>query len=144
VLSAPAAFARRHAPPGGTMPSPEEIEQRLYGDHPTWDAPPSAEERARIAANARANMSRFPAPEGSPDLLERLAEIVVPTLLICATDDRMIPEAAMRPYQERIRSCNRILIHGAAHEMPIAAAPAWVGLVADFVDRGEYFLVNRS
>lgn len=144
VLSAPAAFARRHAPPGGRPPSMEEIEQRLYGDHPSWLAPPTEEERQRIARNARDNMGRFSAPDGNSDLLARLAEIKLPTLLICATDDRMIPEEAMRPYQQHILSCIRIFIHGAAHEMPIAAASQWVKLVGEFVDRGEYFLVNMG
>jgi 3-oxoadipate enol-lactonase/4-carboxymuconolactone decarboxylase len=145
VFSAPAAFAHHRAPPpGAPRPTPGEIEQRLYGDHPTWSEPPSAAERQRIAGNAQANMGRFTAPEGNSDLLARLSEITMPVLLIVATEDKMIPEAAMRPYQEKIPSLIRIFIHGAAHEMPIAAAPQWVRLVADFVDRGEYFLVNMG
>lgn len=144
VLSAPSAFAVRHAPPNGHAPSAAEIERRLYGDHPTWDAPPSPKERQRIAQNARANLDRLQAPAGNADLHDRLAEIAVPTLLICATDDRVIPDVAMRPYQEHIPACNRIFIHGAAHEMPVAAAASWVKLVGEFVDRGEYFLVNTG
>jgi hypothetical protein len=50
----------------------------------------------------------------------------------------------MRPYQESIPSCNRIFIYGAAHEMPISAARPWVKLVGEFVDRGEYYLVNMD
>jgi len=143
VLSAPAAFAH-HRAPAGARPTMEEIEHRLYGDDPEWVAPPTEEERQRIARNAQANMSRFGAPEGNADLLARLGEIKVPCLLICASDDRLIPEEAMRPYQQAIPGCIRIFIHGAAHEMPIAAASRWVKLVADFVDRGEYFVVNRG
>ncbi|HKT20837.1 MAG TPA: alpha/beta hydrolase [Stellaceae bacterium] len=144
VLSAPAAFAVRHGPPGGAPPPMEAIEKRLYGDHPSWSEPPTEGERQRIARNARENMGRFSAPEGNSDLRARLSEIAVPTLLICATGDEMVPEAALEPYQESIPHCTRILIHGAAHEMPIAAAPQWVKLVADFVDRGEYFVVNMG
>jgi 4,5:9,10-diseco-3-hydroxy-5,9,17-trioxoandrosta-1(10),2-diene-4-oate hydrolase len=142
VLSAPAAFALRHGPPGGAPPPMEVIEQRLYGDSPSWTAPPSEDERQRIARNARDNMGRFTAPEGNSDLKARLGEITVPVLLLCAMHDAMIPEVALEPYQEAIPHCTRILLHGAAHEMPIAAAPQWVKLVADFVDRGEYFVVN--
>jgi 4,5:9,10-diseco-3-hydroxy-5,9,17-trioxoandrosta-1(10),2-diene-4-oate hydrolase len=142
VLSAPAAFAVRHGPPGGAPPPMEAIERRLYGDNPSWSAPPSGEERQRIARKARENMGRFSAPEGNSDLKARLGEIAVPVLLLCATHDEMIPEAALEPYQELIPQCTRILIHGAAHEMPISAAPQWVKLVGDFVDRGEYFVVN--
>ena len=143
VLSAPAAFAP-HRAPGGTPPAPEVIEKLLYGAHPVWDAPPSEEERQRIARNARENMSRFSAPAGNADLLERLPEIKAPTLLICGTDDRMIPGEAFLPYPQRIPRCIRIFIYGAAHEMPISAAQAWVKLVNEFVDRGEYFLVNSG
>lgn len=144
VLSAPAAFAVRHGPSGGAPPPMEEIEKRLYGDSPSWTAPPSEDERQRIARNARENMGRFTAPEGNSDLKARLGEIAVPVLLLCATHDAMIPEMALEPYQEAVPHCTRILIHGAAHEMPISAAPQWVKLVADFVDRGEYFVVNMG
>ena len=141
VLSAPAAFAGHR--PGGP-PSPEALEKLLYGAHPTWDAPPSEAEKLRIAKNARENMGRFTAPAGNGDLLARLAEIKVPTLLICGTEDGMIPAEAMLPYQQHIKGCIRIFIHGAAHEMPISAAHPWVRLVGEFVDRGEYFLVNAG
>jgi pimeloyl-ACP methyl ester carboxylesterase len=145
VLSAPAAFAgHRGPPPGGRAPSLEDIEARLYGDHPLWSAPPAEDERQRIAKNAQANMTRFAAPEGNNDLRARLGEIKVPTLLLVAGADRLIPEEAMRPYQEMIPRCLRIIMHGAAHELPISAGRAWVKLVADFVDRGEYFLVNMG
>ena len=143
VLSAPAAFAP-HRVPGSAPSAMEAIEKLLYGAQPVWDAPPTEEERQRIARNARENMRRFAAPAGNTDLLERLPEIKAPTLLICGTDDRMIPIEAMAPYQQQIRGCSRIFIHGAAHEMPISAAHAWVKLVGEFVDRGEYFLVNMN
>ena len=139
VLSAPAAFAGRRA-----LPRPEEMAQILYGDAPSWTAAPDAAEQKRIAGNAQANMDRLRAAEGNADLLARLGEIKVPTLLLWATGERLLPAEAMLPYQERIPRCHRILIHGAAHELPIAAAPRWVRLVADFVDRGEMFVVNTG
>ncbi len=144
VLSAPAAFVPPHAGPGSARPSPAELEKLLYGDHPSWTTPPSAEERQRIAANAQANTNRFAAPAGNVDLLARLDAIAQPTLLICAGDDRLIPAEALRPYQQQIRGCHRIFVHGAAHEIPISAAGPWVKLVGEFVDRGEYFLVNMD
>lgn len=145
VLSAPAAFALRHAPPpGAAPPNPADMAKRLYGEHPAWDAPPTPEEREQIAKNAQMNMSRFAAPGGNSDLKERLAEIKVPVLLLVAGADQMIPEEAMGSYQERIPNCMRIVLYGAAHEMPISAAETWVKLVGDFVDRGEYFVVNMG
>jgi pimeloyl-ACP methyl ester carboxylesterase len=141
VLSAPAAFAVRHGA-AGPRPAPEEIERRLYGATPAWTAPPTEEERRRIQRNAAYHMSHFNSPDGHRDLLERLADIKAPTLLLVATRDEIVPEEAMRPYQKHIADCHRMFIYGAAHELPIAAGPRWVALVADFIDRGEAFSVN--
>ena len=138
VLSAPAAFAGHRAPP----PPPQEMARILYGDHPSWGGPPGEAERARIAANAQANMRRF--PDTAEALLPRLNEIKAPTLLLWGTGDRLIPEEAMQPYQQHIPACTRILLYGAAHELPIAACDPWCRLVADFVDRGERFVVNKG
>ncbi len=137
VLSAPAAFAGHRAPP-----APQEMAKILYGDAPSWAGPPGEAERQRIAQNAQTNMRRF--PDTAEELRARLAEIRAQTLLVWGTADRLIPEAALEPYQLLIPACTRILLHGAAHELPIAACAAWCRLVADFVDRGERFVVNRG
>lgn len=113
-------------------------------ENPAWDPPPTDEEKQQTGKNAQANMGRFAAAEGNSDLRERLGEIKVPMLLLVASADQMVPEAAMTPYQELIPSCTRIILHGAAHEMPISMAETWVKLVVDFVDRGEYFVVNMG
>jgi pimeloyl-ACP methyl ester carboxylesterase len=144
VLSAPAAFASLHQPPDAPGPSPAELAQILYGEHPDWATLPTEAERRRIARNTEANMARFRAAEGNPELLARLGEIAAPTLLLWATQDRLLPAAAMLPYQLHIPSCTRVFIYGAAHEMPIAAAKPWVRLVSQFVDRGEMFVVNMG
>lgn len=149
VLSAPAAFAVRHGPPGGSQggggpPSLAEMAKRLYGENPAWDSAPTDEEKQQTGKNAQANMARFASPDANADLKARLAEINVPTLLLVAGADQMIPEEAMKLYQELIPHCTRIIVYGAAHELPISAATVWVKLVADFVDRGEYFVVNMG
>ncbi len=144
VLSAPAAFAPAHAPSGGAPPSPAELEARLYGATPAWASPPTEAERARIRTNAQSNMARVRPADGNAALLEKLSEIAVPTLVLEAGADQLIPAAAMRPYQDRIKTCYRIVIYNAAHELPISAAPRWVSLVADFIDRGEFFVVNTG
>lgn len=143
VLSAPAAFAPVHAP-ASSPPSPEELEARLYGPTPAWDAPPTEEERARIRKNAQANMARVRPADGNAALLERLSEIKAPVLVLEAGADRLIPSEALRPYQDRIRTCYRVVLYNAAHELPISAASRWVALVADFIDRGEFFVVNTG
>lgn len=137
VLSAPAAFAGHRMPP-----PPQEMARMLYGDQPSWAGPPGEAERARIAANAQANMRRF--ADTAEELRGRLGEIKAPTLLLWGMGDRLIPDQAMLPYQLGIPACTRILLYGAAHELPIAACGPWVRLVADFVDRGERFVVNKG
>jgi pimeloyl-ACP methyl ester carboxylesterase len=142
TLSAPAAFAGPHRAHGGPPPSPQEIERRLYGDKPTWDTPPTEEEGARIRKNAQGYMQRGLAGAANEDLKERLGEIKAPTLLLVATRDEVVPAEAMAPYQRAIHTCYRMFIYGAAHEMPISACAKWVNLVADYIDRGESFVVN--
>jgi pimeloyl-ACP methyl ester carboxylesterase len=140
IVSAPSTFEVR-APTTG-RPTPEQIEQRLYGDTPTWTAPPSAEDRARIQKNAAAYMQR--GHHDNSDLLARLSEIAVPTLILWAGNDQMyLPESAL-PFQRSIPGALRIYVYGAAHEMPISATARWVKLVTDFVDRGEAFAVNQG
>ena len=142
TLSAPAAFAGPHRAHGGPPPSFEEIERRLYGDKPEWSAPPSEDERQRIRKNAQGHMQRGLAGAANEDLKERLKEIKARTLLIVATRDEVVPAEAMAPYQSAIPVCYRMFMYGAAHEMPISACAKWVNLVADFIERGERFVVN--
>jgi len=143
TLSAPAAFAQR-PPPGAThaMPSPEELARRLYGDTPSWSEPPTTEEHARTRKNAATHQSLFRNEDGNAALLGRLKDIKAPTLLVVANNDQIVPEAATAPYQRTIPWIYRMVVYGAAHELPISAAPRWVNLVADFIDRGEAFVVN--
>jgi pimeloyl-ACP methyl ester carboxylesterase len=144
TLSAPAAFAPR-PPASGTghaMPSPEELARRLYGDTPAWSAPPTEEEHARTRKNAAGYMQTFRNEDGNAELLARLKEIKAPTLVVVASADQIVPPEAMVPYQKNISWSYRMFIYGAAHELPISAAPRWVNLVADFIDRGEAFVVN--
>jgi pimeloyl-ACP methyl ester carboxylesterase len=143
TLSAPAAFQQRPPPGGGhAMPSPEELARRLYGDAPSWSSPPTADEQARTRANAAAYQQQFRNEDGNAELLSRLKEIKAPTLVVMASNDQIVPAEAMVPYQKSIDWSYRMVIYGAAHELPISAAPRWVNLVADFIDRGEAFVVN--
>ena len=130
VLSAPSAFASHGARP----PAPQELAQILYGEHPSWTAPPTLAEQQRIGRNAATNLGRWTAADAHA-LQERLPEIKAPTLLIRAEGDRLIPASAALPFEERIPSCRRVAIQGAAHELPIADGPGWVRSVREFIDR---------
>ncbi len=142
VLSAPSTFGAR--PHQATPPTPQEIAKRLYGETPFWSAPPTAEDRARIQRNAAENMPRTHSPHNNRDLEDRLGEIAAPTLILVAGNDQIAPPDATVPFQKKIQNGHRIVIHGAAHELPISAAPRWTHLIADFIARGEVFVVNQG
>jgi pimeloyl-ACP methyl ester carboxylesterase len=143
ILSAPAAFAHRHPQQGGGAPrSPDELDRILYGDSPSWSSPPNDYEQPRIRRNAAFNMQHFGGDNA--DLLERLAEVKVPVLLIWGTEDRLVPPDGSGIYQKHMPHALRMFIHGAAHELPIAATQQWAALVRDFIQRGEFFVVNTG
>lgn len=140
VLSAPAAFARRHGT--GTPRSPQELERLLYGNSPSWSGPPDDEERARIRRNAAFNQEHFGG--SNEDLLERLASIQAPVMVLWGTEDALVTPDDSGVYQKHISQALRVFIYGAAHELPIAATDPWVRLIKDFLLRGEFFVVNRE
>lgn len=144
VLSAPSTFAVRDHGEASRPPSPDELEALLYGETPCWTAPPTDDERARIARNAQSNMPRAQSPDNNRDLLDRLPGIAARTLLLVGTGDRMIAPGSMSPFQEKIPNCRRVFIYGAAHELPISAGARWVDPVSDFIARGEASVVNTG
>lgn len=139
VLVAPAAFAgASHAPPPS---SPEALELRLFGANPAWSEPPTQADRASRQRNASANAGKLRSPDGNADLLARLSEISVPSLVLWGTADEVIPPEAGQLYLQQIPNSYRILIYGAAHSLPVAACRKFVELVTDFIERGDRFVV---
>jgi pimeloyl-ACP methyl ester carboxylesterase len=141
VLSAPAAFA--HRPATGATASQRaraNMDRMLYGDNPTWSAPPGAEDQARIGRNAAFNMQHFGGP--NDELRQRLPEVKAPVLVLWGTEDHMLLPEGSGVYQQLMPHALRTFIYGSAHELPIAATSKWVALVTDFVRRGEFFVVN--
>jgi pimeloyl-ACP methyl ester carboxylesterase len=143
VLSAPAAFAHRSpSPEGGAVRSPQDLERLLYGERPSWTSPPTEEEQQRIRRNAGFNMQNFGG--SNEELLGRLHEVKAPVLVLWGTEDRLVSPDGSGVYQKHIPHAVRMFIYGAAHELPIAATREWVALVRDFIQRGEFFLVNSG
>ncbi|HEY3058793.1 MAG TPA: alpha/beta hydrolase [Chloroflexota bacterium] len=139
ILVAPAAFAgAAHAP---LSTSPEAMELRLFGPRPAWSDPPTKAERAARQRNASANAARLRPPGGNADLLERLSEIAVPTLVLWGTADEVVPPEAGQTFVQRIPNSYRILIYGAAHALPVSACRQFLALATDFILRGERFVV---
>jgi pimeloyl-ACP methyl ester carboxylesterase len=139
ILVAPSTFASgSHAPPSS---SPEAVELRLFGPNPAWSEPPTDADRAARQRNASANAARLRPAEGNADLLEHLADIAAPTLVLWGTADEVIPPEGGRLFVQRIPNSYRILVYGAAHSLPVAACRQFVALTTDFIERGERFVV---
>lgn len=139
VLVAPPVLGEAHRPSFG---STEELLQMLYGDDPDWSEPPSAADEERRARNSSANAARYRSPEASQALLARLPDVKAPALLLWGSEDRISPPELGAPYRKLIPSAYRVYVHGTAHSLPIAAGPRFVKLTLDFLDRGEFFVVN--
>ncbi|SRR6266545_1638453 len=143
VLSAPSAFVHRPASQGrAATRSPEDLDRLLYGDSPSWSSLPNEYEPPRIRRNASFNMQRFGGE--NDELLQRLADVKAPVLVIWGTEDHLVPPESSGIYLKHIPHALRMFIHGAAHELPIAATQQWVALVRDFIQRGEFFVVNAG
>jgi pimeloyl-ACP methyl ester carboxylesterase len=139
VLVAPPVIGHAHRPNFG---STEELLRMLYGDDPDWSEPPSDADEARRMRNTGANAQRYRSPEAMQALLEKLPEVKAPTLLLWGTEDRISPPELGAPYKQLIPNAYRLYVHGAAHSLPVAAGPRFVQLTLDFLERGEFFVVN--
>jgi pimeloyl-ACP methyl ester carboxylesterase len=83
------------------------------------------------------------APEAADDaLLARLGEIKAPCLLLQSSNAPAPQQAAMATYQQHLARSTRILIYRAKSDLK--SEPSWLRLVADFIDRGERFVVNQG
>jgi pimeloyl-ACP methyl ester carboxylesterase len=141
VLVAPAAFAMHRERPT-QPPTADEIELVLFGPHPSWSEPPTAEDRAVRERNASANAALIRPADHNQALLERLREIAAPTLILWGTADRQIPPTSGQIYRQHIPNSTRIYIYGAAHALPVASCQKFVALTTQFIQRGEAFVVN--
>jgi pimeloyl-ACP methyl ester carboxylesterase len=143
VLVAAGAFGAHSPAPPAARPTTEELELRLFGPRPAWTEPSTDEDRARRQRNTSANAARMRPADGNADLLERLSQIAAPTLVLWGTADQVFPPEAGHVFVQRIPNSYRILIYGGAHSLPVAACRQFVDLTADFIERGDRFVVNE-
>jgi pimeloyl-ACP methyl ester carboxylesterase len=143
TLVAPTAFAHGHAPPP-SRPTPEAMELRLFGPRPAWSDPTTDEDRARRQKNASSNAGRIRAADGNAELLEHIGEISAQTLILWGTADEVVPPEDGQVYTQRILQSYRVLVHGGAHSLPVAACRQFVTLATDFIQRGDHFVVAES
>jgi pimeloyl-ACP methyl ester carboxylesterase len=143
VLAAPTAFVR-HAPPHGAPPDPRGMEAILFGTAPAWTEPLDEQDAVLRQRNAAANAARIRPANANQDLLERLPEVGVPTLILWGTADRLAAPESGQIYSQRIPASQRLYIYGGAHSLPVAACDQFVRLTAEFIERGDAFIVNPT
>lgn len=67
------------------------------------------------------------------DVMDRVGDIAVPTLVICGSDDRLTPDKYGRFLQERIAGANIAIIPDAGHMMGLENPDAFMGPIRTFL-----------
>jgi pimeloyl-ACP methyl ester carboxylesterase len=139
VLEAPAAIRPQGSePPAG---SPEEMARRLYA-HPERVVLPQTPDPAVRAKQARL-VARLRGPDRDTDLEALLPGLVIPTLVLFGTLDRVIPPSMGHFYKELMPNCNLVFVYDAGHAISTDRPEAFVEVVADFIERHEAFVISR-
>ncbi|HEY1292441.1 MAG TPA: alpha/beta hydrolase [Chloroflexota bacterium] len=127
-------------PPGGfpAVRSPEEFHRYLYA-HPDRH-PVAAALDPEVLAQRRALLGRLRSVPRE-EVEQRLAGVEVPTLAIFGTRDRLTPPELGRIYREKMPHCHLVLLYDAGHEAAAERPEALAGLVKDFLERREAFIV---
>lgn len=140
VLEAPAAIR-----PAGTEPpsgSPEEMARRLYA-HPERLGPLPVPDPA-IQAKTRVVVSRLRGPDRDAALEARMRDLATPTLVLFGTLDRVIPPEMGRHYKELLPNGHLVLVYDAGHAISTERPEAFAEVTADFLQRHEAFVINRT
>ncbi len=138
VLECPAGFREEGA--GGLSPDPEELQRRLYA-HPE-KAPPETKPEPVLSRNRQTPAHYHGGRAMDEALVERLGDIEALTLVLHGTRDGVVPASGARLLKNRIPRCFLIYVYDAAHAIEVDQPENFVGLVTDFLARGEAFLVN--
>jgi pimeloyl-ACP methyl ester carboxylesterase len=121
--------------------APEQRAQLLYA-HP--ERVPSVEPLASgVVEQQERLVRRLAGPNRSPELESRLGGLSVPTLVLFGTRDKLIPPRMGRIYRQLIPSCHFSLVYDAGHAIGFDRPSALVGVVTDFLERHEAFVVQQ-
>lgn len=141
VLEAPAGFLQPGK--GGLSKDREEMtrrnflhpEKQLDADARTWEQTLANYEAAGVYAGGSSYDEALEA---------RLGDIHSSTLLIHGTADGVIPAEACRHLKAGIPRTDLVFVWDAAHVTQVDQPERYFGLVSDFLERGEAFIVKRS
>jgi pimeloyl-ACP methyl ester carboxylesterase len=68
------------------------------------------------------------------DVMERVQKINVPTLLICGSEDRMMPPNRSEYLHNQIEGSNMQIVEGGGHMVMIEQPDRVAGLLYEFLD----------
>jgi pimeloyl-ACP methyl ester carboxylesterase len=81
---------------------------------------------------------------GGSELERRLPEVTMPTLALFGTGDRPDVQQTGRVYAGIIPNGHLVFVYGAAHAIGHDRPEAFAEVVADFLERHEAFVINRT
>lgn len=139
VLVASAAIRPDDQPPP-RLSSPEEAMALLYS-HPERHTPlPPVD--PKIEAKQQALVRRLIGPGRDTVFEDRLSGLDIPVLALFGTGDRIIRPEVADIYPTLLPNCHPMMVYDAAHAVDADRPEAVASVVADFIERGESFLVN--
>lgn len=138
VLASPAAIR----PEPAELPDPADMGRYLFA-HPERQ-PPAEPVPADVATKQQALVARLFGPPRDPDLETGMARLDVPTLVLFGSRDRITPADLGRHYRRILPSCQVVIVYDAAHAVDADRPEAFAATVADFVARGDQFVVRQE
>ena len=139
ILISPTAILPEGGPMAGT---PEQLAGQLLA-HPE-NAHGLASLDPAVAAQELALTLRLGGGAHDGEAEGRLSEIQCATLAVFGSKDTMVATKAASIYREKIPNCNAALVYDAGHLIVAERPEALCGLVSDFVERRETFIVERG
>jgi pimeloyl-ACP methyl ester carboxylesterase len=140
VLDAPSVIR-----PEGSEPvagSPEQIARRLYA-HPERVSSTRAVEPA-LVARGLTFARRLSGPARDTPLEEGLRSLNIPTLVMFGTLDEVIPARMGQVYKDLIPDAHLVFVYDAGHALMVERPEAFAEVVADFLERTDAFIINRT
>jgi pimeloyl-ACP methyl ester carboxylesterase len=99
-------------------------------------------------ARVRSLVLEAPAALGGTErearLERRLPDLAAPTLVLWGTADEAMPAAVRRVYAELIPGAHLVFVYAAARAIGADRPEAFAGVVADFLERREAFVISRA
>ncbi|MCW8379692.1 alpha/beta fold hydrolase [Streptomyces justiciae] len=143
VLEAPATFRVDSVAPGPDM-DPDEL-VRAFRRHPEREPLVQLPDPATMARTWPL-VRRLVAdtPEYDEELVRRLSECPVRTLVVFGTVDGITPSHNGRTFRRAMPNCGYTLIYDAAHDIQADRPEAFADLVGDFLTRAWSFLLPEQ